>query len=64
MSDSSHPARNSGVPKVALKRFSRAHIWVYQRTNGRIGTKLLWFQGNQDAADRRIPLVVCEPIWS
>ena len=26
-----------------MKRFARAHIWVYQRTNGRLGAKLLWF---------------------
>jgi len=43
VSDSSHPVRNSSLLKVALKRFSRAHIWVYQRTNGRLGAKLLWF---------------------
>ena len=43
MSDSSHPVRNSGLLKVALKHFARAHIWAYQRTNGRIGAKLLWF---------------------
>ena len=26
-----------------MKYFARAHIWVYRRTNGRIGAKLLWF---------------------
>lgn len=26
-----------------MKYFARAHIWVYQRTNGRLGAKLLWF---------------------
>ncbi len=43
MSDSSHPIRNSALLKFALKRFARAHIWVYQRTHGRLGAKLLWF---------------------
>ena len=43
MSHTSHPIRNSGLLKVALKRFARAHIWVYRRTNGRICAKLLWF---------------------
>ncbi len=35
--------RNSGVLALALKYFARAHIAVYQRTNGRLGAKLLWF---------------------
>ncbi len=35
--------RNSRALAVALKYFSRAHIAVYQRTNGRLGAKLLWF---------------------
>src|ERR1700761_491660 len=35
--------RNSGVLARALKYFSRAHIAVYQRTNGRLGARLLWF---------------------
>ena len=35
--------RNSGLLALALKYFSRAHIAVYQRTNGRLGAKLLWF---------------------
>ncbi|GBE67299.1 deazaflavin-dependent nitroreductase [Mycobacterium sp. MFM001] len=26
-----------------LKYFARAHIWVYRRTNGRLGARLLWF---------------------
>ena len=26
-----------------MKYFARAHIWVYRRTNGRLGAKLLWF---------------------
>jgi deazaflavin-dependent oxidoreductase (nitroreductase family) len=43
MADSSERIRNSRVLAVALKYFSRAHIAVYQRTNGRLGAKLLWF---------------------
>lgn len=35
--------RNSTFVATALKYFARAHIWVYQRTNGRLGAKLLWF---------------------
>ncbi len=26
-----------------MKYFARAHIWTYQRTDGRLGAKLLWF---------------------
>ncbi|MDT5149335.1 MAG: hypothetical protein QOI01_1068 [Mycobacterium sp.] len=43
MADLSERIRNSRVLAVALKYFSRAHIAVYQRTNGRLGAKLLWF---------------------
>lgn len=43
MADLSERVRNSGVLARALKYFSRAHIAVYQRTNGRLGAKLLWF---------------------
>lgn len=43
MSKSSHPVRNSTLLKTALKGFSRAHIWVYRRTHGRLGARLLWF---------------------
>ena len=43
MSQLSERVRNSGVLAAALKYFSRAHIAVYQRTNGRLGAKLLWF---------------------
>ena len=43
MPDSSHPVRNSSLLKIALKQFARAHIWVYRRTNGRLGARLLWF---------------------
>jgi deazaflavin-dependent oxidoreductase (nitroreductase family) len=35
--------RNSAVLAKALKYFSRAHIAVYRRTNGKLGAKLLWF---------------------
>jgi deazaflavin-dependent oxidoreductase (nitroreductase family) len=35
--------RNSKFVALLLKYFARAHIWVYQRTNGRLGAKLLWF---------------------
>ena len=35
--------RNSKVLALLLKYFAHAHIWVYQRTNGRLGAKLLWF---------------------
>jgi deazaflavin-dependent oxidoreductase (nitroreductase family) len=35
--------RNSRVLARVLKYFSRAHIAVYRRTNGRLGAKLLWF---------------------
>jgi F420H(2)-dependent quinone reductase len=37
------PIRNSKVLALLLKYFARAHIWVYRRTNGRLGAKLLWF---------------------
>jgi F420H(2)-dependent quinone reductase len=35
--------RNSRPLRLAMKYFARAHIWVYRRTNGRVGAKLLWF---------------------
>ena len=35
--------RNSQLLALVMKYFARAHIWVYQRTNGRLGAKLLWF---------------------
>lgn len=35
--------RNSGVLALALKHFAKAHVAVYQRTNGKLGAKLLWF---------------------
>nr|WP_305071237.1 nitroreductase family deazaflavin-dependent oxidoreductase [Mycobacterium sp. MYCO198283] len=39
----SQKVRNSGVLATALKYFSRGHIAVYQRTNGLLGHRLLWF---------------------
>lgn len=35
--------RNSRPVAQLLKYFARGHIWLYRRTNGRIGAKLLWF---------------------
>lgn len=35
--------RNSGVLALAMKYFSRAHIAVYQRTGGKLGSRLFWF---------------------
>lgn len=35
--------RNSRLLATALKYFARAHIWVYRRTDGRLGARLLWF---------------------
>jgi deazaflavin-dependent oxidoreductase (nitroreductase family) len=43
MTDVTAKVRNSGVLATALKYFSRGHIAVYQRTNGVIGHRLLWF---------------------
>ncbi len=52
---SSSASRTSGVTQrkldfairvylaAGLKYFARAHIWVYRRTNGRLGARLLWF---------------------
>jgi hypothetical protein len=99
--------RNSKVLALLLKSFARVYIRVYQRTDGRLGAKLLWFparlsrksqgahadsrraprsrrrdategerikhwpqltriyppyKGYREAADRVIPLVVCEPV--
>ena len=34
--------RNSRPIALLLKYFARAHIWVYQRTSGKLGAKLLW----------------------
>jgi deazaflavin-dependent oxidoreductase (nitroreductase family) len=38
-----HRIRNSRPIALLLKWFARAHIWVYRRTDGRIGAKLLRF---------------------
>jgi deazaflavin-dependent oxidoreductase (nitroreductase family) len=38
-----HWIRNSRFLAALLKYFARAHIWVYRRTNGRLGARLLWF---------------------
>jgi F420H(2)-dependent quinone reductase len=35
--------RNSRFLAVVLKYFARVHIWVYERTDGRLGARLLWF---------------------
>jgi F420H(2)-dependent quinone reductase len=35
--------RNSRLLAVLLKYFARWHVWVYQRSKGRLGAKLLWF---------------------
>ncbi len=35
--------RNSRLLALLMKYFARAHIWVYRRTNGRLGARLLWF---------------------
>ena len=35
--------RNSKLLKLSMRYFARAHIWVYRRTHGRLGAKLLWF---------------------
>ncbi|OBB92366.1 nitroreductase family deazaflavin-dependent oxidoreductase [Mycobacterium sp. 852002-30065_SCH5024008] len=35
--------RNSRAVGLLLKYFARAHIWVYRRTDGRIGARLVRF---------------------
>jgi deazaflavin-dependent oxidoreductase (nitroreductase family) len=35
--------RNSRLLALLMRYFARAHVRVYQRTNGRLGAKLLWF---------------------
>jgi deazaflavin-dependent oxidoreductase (nitroreductase family) len=35
--------RNSRPLALAMKYFARAHIWAYQRTDGIVGSRLLWF---------------------
>jgi F420H(2)-dependent quinone reductase len=34
--------RNSRPVALLLKYVARIHIWLYRRTNGRLGAKLLW----------------------
>lgn len=41
MADIADQVRNSSALKHALKYFTRAHVWLYQRTNGRLGATLL-----------------------
>ena len=43
MVDVAEKIRNSGAFALALKYISRAHVAVYQRTNGKLGSQLLWF---------------------
>ena len=38
-----HWIRNSRLLAILLKYFAHVHIWVYRRTNGRVGARLLWF---------------------
>ena len=38
-----HWIRNSRPIALLLKYFARAHIWVYRRTNGKVGAKLVRF---------------------
>lgn len=40
MGDVADRVRNSRMLKVVLKYFTRAHVWIYRRTNGRVGAKL------------------------
>ncbi|MFS0896471.1 nitroreductase family deazaflavin-dependent oxidoreductase [Mycolicibacterium litorale] len=35
--------RNSQALALAMKYFARAHIWAYRRTDGLLGSRLLWF---------------------
>jgi deazaflavin-dependent oxidoreductase (nitroreductase family) len=35
--------RNSRPLALAMKYFARGHIWLYQRTDGLLGSRLLWF---------------------
>lgn len=54
--------RNSKLLVSVLKNFARVHTWVYQRTNGKLGAKLLWFPvalitttGRKTGAERTTP---------
>ena len=62
MTEPSHRIRNSGLLATALKYFARAHIAVYRRTNGLLGSRLLWFPaalvtttGRKSGAPRTTP---------
>ena len=35
--------RNSRPLALLMKYFARGHIWLYERTDGRLGGRLLWF---------------------
>ncbi|MGV0790348.1 nitroreductase family deazaflavin-dependent oxidoreductase [Mycolicibacterium sp. XJ1819] len=35
--------RNSRPLAMAMKYFARGHIWLYRHTDGRLGSRLLWF---------------------
>ena len=65
MADLSERIRNSGALALALKYFSRAHIAVYQRTNGRLGAQLLWFPAalltttGRKSGERRTTATLC-----
>ena len=50
--------RNCKFLALLLKHFAGAHIWVYRRTDGRLGAKLLWLPaaGHHEASqDGRAP---------
>ncbi|WP_421839998.1 nitroreductase/quinone reductase family protein [Mycobacterium sp.] len=37
-----HWIRNSKFAIFVIKLIARAHTWLYRRTNGKVGAKLLW----------------------
>lgn len=41
MAELADQVRNSDALKQAMKYFTRAHVWIYRRTNGLIGATLL-----------------------
>lgn len=43
MAELTDQVRNSGALKSVLKYFTRAHVWIYQRTNGVVGSRLLHY---------------------
>lgn len=43
MVDIADRVRNSAALKDVLKYFTRAHVWLYQRTNGVIGARLMHY---------------------